>query len=169
MQVQASWNMPFCIRLSTIHSLLSALPHGTSMLLEFFSQMLSAFSFLSYIWISIHRQIEIPNAYTMNPGLAHTVSFPIYRIHTYFSDVQIFAVFVNESETAKINTRKKFVLTLLRYLYPTDSHLLDPKRHQEHRTTHTDVCSYTECALNRKIAALTFQNRESINPRGKNS
>ena len=58
------------------------------------------------IWNSIHRQIEIPNAYTMNPGLAHTVSFPIYRIHTYFRDVQIFAVFVNESETAKINTRK---------------------------------------------------------------
>ena len=99
--------MPFCIRLSAIHSLLSALPHGTSMLLEFFSQKLSAFSFLSYIWNSIHRQIEIPNAYTMNPGLAHTVSFPIYRIRTYFRDVQIFAVFVNESETAKINTRKK--------------------------------------------------------------
>ena len=48
---------------------------------------------------------------------------------------------------------------------PTDSHLLDPKSHQEHRHTHTDACSYTECALNRKMADLIFRNRKTKNPR----
>ena len=62
--------------------------------------------------------------------------------------------------TAKNNTRKKIVLPLFCYLYPTESHLLDPKSHQEHRHIHTDACSYTECALNGKIAYLTFRNHE---------
>ena len=31
-----------------------------------------------------------------------------YHIHTYFRGVHIFAIFANESQTAKINTRKKF-------------------------------------------------------------
>ena len=37
---------------------------------------------------------------------------------------------------------------------------MDPKSHQEHRHTHTDTCSYTECAPNRKNAGLTFRNRK---------
>ena len=47
---------------------------------------------------------------------------------------------------------------------PTDSHLLDPKSHQEHRHTHTDACSYTECALNRNIVDLTLRHHENKNP-----
>ena len=46
---------------------------------------------------------------------------------------------------------QKFVPALFRYLYPTDSHLLTPKSHQEHRHTHTDMCSYTDCVLTRRI------------------
>ena len=67
----------------------------------------------------------------------YTLWHEVYRIHTYFRGVQIFAIFAIESQTAKINERR-----------------------QEHCHTHTDVCSYTECVLNKKIADFTFRNRE---------
>ena len=89
--------------------------------------------------------------------------FAAYRIHIHFRGVQILAIFANEPQTVKIKTCEN----LSRHCFApwTDSHLLDHESHQEHRHTHTDVGSYTECVLNRKIADLTFQNRKNKNPR----
>ena len=63
-----------------------------------------------------------------------------------FAVYKFFAIFANEPWTAKINTREICPGTVSLPVSdhdPTDSHLLDPKSHQEHRHTHTDACSYT--------------------------
>ena len=84
----------------------------------------------------------------------------LYCIHvrTYFHGVHIFAIFANESQTTEINTREN----LSWHCFATCIRLIaiswTPKAIKNIVTlVLTCACSYTECALNRKIADM---NRE---------
>ena len=89
-------------------------------------------------------------------------------MRTYFRGVQIFAIFANESQTAKINPRENFnfVLALFRYLYPTctDSHLLDPKSIKNIVTIILTHAATQNVWKYRIIADLTYWNHKNKNP-----
>ena len=93
--------------------------------------------------------------------VANCVCLFVCTIYVLIFVVYIFSLYLRMNpRPRKLILAKKIVLALFRYLYPTDSHLLDPKSYQEHCHTHTDTCSYTECVPNRKIVDLTFRNCE---------
>ena len=95
----------------------------------------------------------------VSPGLSATEASHSCDLHylLFTHYILIIAVYKFSLYSAMNPRPQKFILTKIcpgTVSLPVSDRQPSPahKSHQEHRHTHTDVCSYTECALNRNIA-----------------